>query len=689
MSISNDESSSDGESFRIPSSKEGADEKGAKGENPGVLHDVDGGEGVDITVNQKYAKDYNQRKRREELTNHKKSIRFDDNVQERYFDDDSSASSSEDEDAELLTPQVDLQILKTINAIRHGEAAVYNPDVVFFKEYSYGEREVEDQDVGTGSKRQKKKRFKDVLREQILEEVNKPNDAAQARIRGDEDGDHRLAYDEEQRAIRKDFLKSFHDNEGEEMCNRTRSDDELAASDDEDWLIKKTQNKEPSPNQDELESLRKKFASFKKDETERGDLLDPKEEIQDGEAFLRDFILERKWLDKSNLENEDGSSDGEDSDVVDVQTPLGNSSHVEQERKLRVIGDVNDDDSLEELDRMDAFESKYNFRFEENSEVGENNETAQSSVRRGTEVVSYGRGLGGDLLRRPDEKRKKKRELRKERKLAERKAKEEQLRRLRNAKREELQDKLEQIQAVSGILKKDKNAKGRLDEEALAKLMEEDFDPDKFSSAMEGLYGDDFYEEEEGQWKTETDVKESMKSDKELVDAGTDDFYDHEVENGHGQGVDLEEDDSAYYDEAGEEEEVDYAAADGQAIETEEESEVEKKLKEKMQEELYKLDYEDIIAGMPCRFKYRQVEANSYGLSCEEVLLAKDSTLKDFVSLKKMTPYREDVSALVNECPVPYKPPLFIQIFSHPTHPRLSPPLPGRVSCQLQKETEV
>lgn len=339
------------------------------------------------------------------------------------------------------------------------------------------------------------------------------------------------------------------------------------------------------------------------------DLLWTSININAGHTFLRDFILKKQWIDKT------------------IKTTLADSASDDVERDF--FGDEVDED-MEDVDRMDAFESKFNFRFEE------------QGLESAPQIVSYARGAAhgahDDSLRRKDETRKKRRLERQERKARERKAKEEKLRRLKNAKREEMNSKISAIEEASSM-------GAHFDEETLEKLLLEDFDPDKFNSMMESAYGDDYYGQNDGEWKTDSDVKQGLK---EEIDTSVID-YDGEEE----EGVEEEHDDDQgnkeeFPEEEGNKEEqdgyedYDYNGEREEDTHVGKESELSKKLKSKMMDELYKLDYEDIIGDMPCRFKYKDVERNAFGLTPEEILFAKDSSLNQFVGLKKLVPYKED-----------------------------------------------
>jgi len=515
-----------------------------------------------IQVNKSFAKAYTSRKQKEELRN----SRHDD-------DDDESSSSdeSEDEHADLLTTSLDVNILKTIQALRTKDESIYDPKKEFFPH-----KMTDEGDSDKKEERHVKKRFKDVIREQILDQMDQEENGNHV----DKDNDqrkHRLEYDKEQSDLKKAFLESTNDDDGDEH--------------EDDLIVVKSRVK---PTDEEEKLLEKEYEALEKSKPVVSNISDPRGEVADGEQFLLDFLKNKKWMDKDEGE--------------EYHEPPPAES---------------DEESLEQLDKTDDFESTYNFRFEQ----------AEAAAKSGAEfsVVPYARAGSMTTLRRKDDTRKLKRETRKERKAAERKAKEEQLKRLKNAKREEMEERLSEIKKVIGVA-------SNLDEDAMLKLMEGDFDPEKFEKIMQEQYGDDFYQEEDPQWKSDLDVRNALLQDddgKALV--GDDDLeggmYDESLEydeNGDAN-ADAEDDDGYLEDDE----------------HVEEETSMERKLKEKMDDELYKLDYEDIVAGMPTRFKYRKVEPNDYGLTTQEILFARDSTLKNFVSLKKMAPYKDDGEHLV------------------------------------------
>jgi len=529
-------------------------------------------------VNKKFAKEYETRKQKEELQNAKA----------QGFEDELSSSDeeSEDEEGELLTPAVGVSILKTINAIRKKDDSIYDQNKSFFN------AEVIEAESKKG-KTSKKKHFKDVLREQILDQIEE-EESGGSKITRQKESQSRLAYDEEQKELRSAFLDSTKD--GEEL--RRNDDDEN--SDDGDMLIVKTKAEPISDDEDS--DMKKEFAQFEQS-TRRGELKDPRGEVEDGEQFLVDFLKNKKWIEK----DDEVSNDGDDDEADQLHN-----------------GNIGDDDSIDEVDQADDFEARYNFRYEE----------AANAINSGADfsIMGYARSGTMDTLRRKDDTRSQKRLERNQRKAAERQAKEEQLRRLKNAKRQELESKLVEIKKVVGSAEE-----ADIDEDAMMKLLEGDFDPEKFEKIMQDTYGDDFYQKEDGQWKTDGDVRESLLRDEDgkmLVGEQDNDkgLYDNEEEER--DQSDGDEGDDEYYDEDGDN---DGNYEGSQSTDTK----LERKLKSKIQDELYKLDYEDIVAGMPTRFKYREVEANNFGLSTKEILFARDTTLKSFVSLKQMAPYRD------------------------------------------------
>ncbi|CAG8674196.1 16065_t:CDS:10, partial [Funneliformis mosseae] len=539
------------------------------------------GEPIKLTINSEYAKTYEVRKRGEELSK----------LKEKYGDindedaDSSSTSEEEDEFGELVTPEVDAQIMKTIVAIKSKDPKVYDSQSNFF-----ADEEIQKAHQQWLDKQQKKKseakpmHLKDYHRKILLENGGIIGDQDNSKVNNKNIG---LTPVQEEQKLREEFKIAasqfdFHDVDDDDdfLVQRPKTAEELKAEEEDyqNFLL------ENMADTKDVEIL-KQWQNYKNDPN-----------INEDEAFLMDFILKRGWIDK-------------DSDKVPSYDELIAEHHDEEDEKFE--------------EAVDQFESKYNFRFEEEGS---------------TKVVTYARNLEGSM-RRTDNKRKLQRQARSERKEEEKKRKIEELKRLKNLKKKEIFEKLQKIKEITG------NDTVGFDDVDL----EEDFDPDKYDKKMNKVFDDDYYAEadnEKPEWSDNINVDDIVCNNSQNIDSIINAFKeyndDQELDEG-GIGDDDFIMDADYlpggekYDET--------KSKKKRSDKRKEAIEEKKKAKKKFDEyldEYYQLDYEDIIGDTPVRFKYRQNKPVSFGLTPAEILLADEKDLNEFVSLKKLAPYRPE-----------------------------------------------
>ncbi|KAL0217907.1 hypothetical protein RCL1_008756 [Eukaryota sp. TZLM3-RCL] len=196
-----------------------------------------------------------------------------------------------------------------------------------------------------------------------------------------------------------------------------------------------------------------------------------------------------------------------------------------------------------------------------------------------------------DSLRQTKSKRKRQREAKKERELQKTTALEYETKKKKTEKKREILGRLEAIEAELGITFTPPTQNSiNLD------LIEEDFDPDKFDQYIEnhfdeiteGVQFDDL----------ESEVRFRLNH---LRTAGK---------------------------------------STNQAFDEEEFLKAEAFIERKL-EEYYGLDFEDVAGDSLCRFKYKTVEPEDFGLDVLDILTTDDAELNRRVGLKMLAPYRE------------------------------------------------
>ncbi|GIX65309.1 Krr1 family protein [Babesia caballi] len=302
----------------------------------------------------------------------------------------------------------------------------------------------------------------------------------------------------------------------------------------------------------------------------------PEQPIDEEEEFLKDYILNQRWR-EDKLENFDYA------------------------KRLRL-----DQEDEEHLDKADEFEYKYNYRFEEEG---------------GATIEGHPRTIE-DSVRKVDERRKKKRKEKKQQQMEEKVRRDEEIKRLKKIKRAEIEQRMREIEAKAGV----QLASDVVDLNA-------PFDPEQHEKDMASILGKDYHEQQEDDdWNPAEDCEE----DDELW--WLCDHCHKGIPAGH-KHFDCTECDNYSLCQscvplANHEHQRMVAKVVPAACAP---PEVTSADLEKLEDEYYKLDYEDMIGDMKVRFKYRQVEP--YKCDLQTILQKSDKELNAIMPLSKLLAY--------------------------------------------------
>ncbi|XP_017021332.1 protein KRI1 homolog [Drosophila kikkawai] len=557
----------------------------------------DEGDDLQLTTNQDYAKTYNNLRKKELLQKYKDRGL---DVSESEFDSDSE-SSEEDE----VDPKFDQDFFKTLSSLKSKDPRIYDKETRFFNESSSDEGDKEGEGEASPKKKKKSKpvTLKDYERKVILEHNGKFESSDEEKQEKEEEEYQRAQSPtavEEERRLKDEFrnvMNQEDDGEDEEFGgifkkrSKTKEQTEAEEADFTKWLAGQQENIQDTDKK-QLEPLKQYWNSSK---------------LTQGESFLRDYILNKGYAktDESAIPTYD--------EIVGETAPLSEDE--------------------QELEKQAEFEHKYNFRFEEPD---------AEFIKRYPRTVEQS-------IRRTDDKRKEKRKELKERKEQEKQQKMKELDLIKEMKRKEIEEKIRKLKAVTG-----NDELGFRDDE-----LEEDFDPAAHDRRMQELFNDEYYNVDEGEEKPEcpSDIDELVLEDwdnydpRQHKDGGDEDYEGHCEDDDF--NMDCDYDPSTAKQQLQQEliestrgrkgrkgrrnRFMEMIQAEKPAFNPEDE-----KTYGEYIDEYYQLDCEDIIGDQPCRFKYVETTPNDFGLTIEEILLAKNKELNQWASLKKAVQTRPE-----------------------------------------------
>nr|XP_040224644.2 protein KRI1 homolog [Anopheles coluzzii] len=541
-------------------------------------------EDVEFRTNKSYAKHYDEF-RKKEILGHLK------NLQEEIGSSDSSDDDTTDD--EIVDPEFDKEFFRTLAFLKRKDKDKYKEQQTFFQNV----KPVEEVALIKRHHKEKPMTLKDYERKVMLEKGGVFED--------EEDLGEPLARSasptmvEEEKKIKdeiKQALSKIGDDDSEEdeeekgkvggllkERKKTAAETEKEQSDYIQWLADKKAKKPPSEEAKVLEPLKHFWNN---------------EKLSKEDAFLKDYILNKRFVQSSG------------------EVPTYDE----------IVATSEDE---EELDKQEDYERQYNFRFEEPDAdyIKQFPRTVEDSVR---------------------VERNKRKEQRQELKERKEKEKEQQRRELEELKAIKLKEIREKIQRLKEIAATEKLAMDVDD-------LESEFDPDEHDRRMKAMFDDEYYGVDEGDQKPEFpdldqelgienyDVERLKDDDEEGAEphCEDDDFvmdcdYEEKVQNAkEAHQQELLESTKGRKKGRRQSKFREVLKAEKPLFDPEDE-----KTYGEYIDEYYKLDYEDMIGDIPCRFKYVETVPNDFGLSIEEILMANTSELNKWASVKKTVQLR-------------------------------------------------
>ncbi|KAG8705566.1 hypothetical protein FRC09_002883 [Ceratobasidium sp. 395] len=588
-----------------------------------------------LTINEHYAKAFEYRKEREELAKLKEKYGSD---FEEEDEEDSESDESEDEYGEELTPAVDAALLRTLAKIRRKDPEIYDSNVGVFSEEAR-----KTQGKAPVLNRPTKDKSKPLTIKQqnltaLLESSSRPTSPTPAL----------LTHTQEQEALRGETISAFHNAVKEDedddgllvLREGVRDEAELRQEEYKDFLQREVGEdlsglmwveKADVKVKDGTENGASAENGVSKPEgKKKGRRKERKEETD--QEFLMNYILNRGWIDKSEKRLPTYR------EVVEPDT----MSEVQEDKNQIEDSEDNglDEDEFDEI--ADRFESTYNFRFEE----------PDAHI-----ISTHPRSV--PTVRRTDTSRKEAREKKKARKEEKMLAKREEVKRLKALKLREVREKLEQVRAEGGLGKpKAGESKGKEraedggedrdeDEEdedwgALGEFdFDADWDPDKHDEQMRLLYAEEGDYEDDGEkpaWDNDIDISDLVPStSKSAIDSST--------KSGKKKKKKKKQDDETE-DVGVDPDEMDAEIERPAVLEDEEEwdgtEDMRKRKLDEYMEQVYDLDFNDMVGDMPTHFRYAKVDPTTHGLTPVEILMATDAELNSYVGLKRLAPYHKE-----------------------------------------------